>query len=534
LASKRGLIAPLFIAVQISLLLLLVFFEMPLVAQAAPAAQQSKFSNKAFETVWQRVDQPIFAGKTNRSWFWGPEPLANGLYETYVDSPPYGRRLVQYFDKARMEINDANTNQVTNGLLVVELITGRVQQGDNTYDESASAGADVPIVGDLNNPYPTYHQLARVLDQTNKLQVGDPVTSQWEGSLPSGRSFNKYYDDKATRVAYLQDGFGIPQAFWDFMNRRGVVYSNGRYVDDQVSDWKFSIGLPLTEAYWARVKVGGQDKDVLFQAFERRVLTYTPENDPDFQVEMGNVGLHYIQWRYKGQLPNYDTPLMSVLDDKRETQPQWYQTTEVLNIRTAPDSKAAPVSNSKTRPFVVQLQRGDRVMGLRIVRGEEVEKGDDRWLQIYEKPDLFVYAKYVERMKVPAFPDPPRTNKGLWVAVSINKQMMAVYNGETPIYTTMIASGRPGYDTVKGSFRLMGGYRPLSQTMAGGNRAAGDGYSLEEVRNVTYFYADFAIHGSYWHAKFGLAPQSHGCVNATVYDAGLIHQLPVNTPVEVF
>lgn len=45
---------------------------------------------------------------------------------------------------------------------------------------------------------------------------------------------------------------------------------------------------------------------------------------------------------------------------------------------------------------------------------------------------------------------------------------------------------------------------PLTQTMEGGNRAAGNGYKLEEVRNVTYFFQDYAIHGSYWHAKFGL------------------------------
>ena len=39
-------------------------------------------------------------------------------------------------------------------------------------------------------------------------------------------------------------------------------------------------------------------KDVLVQAFERRVLTFTPTNSPAFQVEMGNVGQHYYRWRY--------------------------------------------------------------------------------------------------------------------------------------------------------------------------------------------------------------------------------------------
>ncbi|MEZ4570080.1 MAG: clostripain-related cysteine peptidase [Thermomicrobiales bacterium] len=54
----------------------------------------------------------------------------------------------------------------------------------------------------------------------------------------------------------------------------------------------------MTEAYWATVEVAGTPKDVLSQCFERRCLTYTPDNDPGWQVEAGNVGLHYYDWRY--------------------------------------------------------------------------------------------------------------------------------------------------------------------------------------------------------------------------------------------
>jgi DNA-binding beta-propeller fold protein YncE len=46
--------------------------------------------------------------------------------------------------------------------------------------------------------------------------------------------------------------------------------------------------------------VGGVYKDVLMQCFERRCLTYTPDNPEGWQVEAGNVGQHYYQWRYGG------------------------------------------------------------------------------------------------------------------------------------------------------------------------------------------------------------------------------------------
>jgi hypothetical protein len=32
------------------------------------------------------------------------------------------------------------------------------------------------------------------------------------------------------------------------------------------------------------------------------VLTYTPANAPPWQVQFGNVALHYYQWRY-GKAP---------------------------------------------------------------------------------------------------------------------------------------------------------------------------------------------------------------------------------------
>ena len=65
----------------------------------------------------------------------------------------------------------------------------------------------------------------------------------------------------------------------------------------------YATGYPITEAYWASVKVAGVTQDVLMQCFERRCLTYTPGNPAGWQVEAGNVGRHYYQWRYGAALP---------------------------------------------------------------------------------------------------------------------------------------------------------------------------------------------------------------------------------------
>ena len=60
----------------------------------------------------------------------------------------------------------------------------------------------------------------------------------------------------------------------------------------------FAVGLPITEPFWTKANVGGKARDVLMQAFERRLLTYTPANPDSFRVEMGNVGAAYARWRY--------------------------------------------------------------------------------------------------------------------------------------------------------------------------------------------------------------------------------------------
>ena len=68
--------------------------------------------------------------------------------------------------------------------------------------------------------------------------------------------------------------------------------------DDEFLNPFYATGYPITEAYWATVKVAGVAQDVLVQCFERRCLTYTPGNAAGWEVEAGNVGQHYYAWRY--------------------------------------------------------------------------------------------------------------------------------------------------------------------------------------------------------------------------------------------
>jgi hypothetical protein len=233
----------------------------------------TSFANPAFQTQWQQ-------GEAITPNLWGP--LANakdGQQEPYKDAPG-GTRLVQYFDKGRMELTGG---AVTNGLLATELIRGQIQIGDNTFQ--AKDPPSIPVAGDPANPGPTYAGLAgkgRALFDAAPKQTGNyaqavvsPAGDISAGTAgPSDATTFTVYDDATQH--------NVPRAFADYRTKVGLA----------------TIGYAKCEPFTATVKVGGQPKPVMVQVFERRVLTYTDSNPDAFRVEMGNIGQHYYQWRY--------------------------------------------------------------------------------------------------------------------------------------------------------------------------------------------------------------------------------------------
>jgi hypothetical protein len=263
------------------------------------------FADPSFNQVWQRSDQPIAEQRVARSWMWGPRGLM-ARTEGYIQSVS-GLRQVQYFDKARMEVNNPRGDRnsqwfVTTGLLVVELISGRAQIGDNQFVQHNPA--DIPIAGDPGDANaPTYASFGGV----SGLQPGDRSGQVPTEAINRAGQVGSYAGPQRpeTTLAHFvpESGHNIPQVFWDYLNASGLVRDGNRYHNATLFDWVFTLGYPISEPYWARIQVGGVPHDVLVQAFQRRVLTYSPDNPSGWQVEMGNVGRHYYSWRYGEDLP---------------------------------------------------------------------------------------------------------------------------------------------------------------------------------------------------------------------------------------
>lgn len=252
------------------------------------------FAHASFQQTWNR------GGAGDK--YWGPVTTGT-VWERYAEAPD-GYRLVQYFQKTRMEINDpcsGNPSElwyVTSGHLVREMIRGQIQVGNSAWENrdrvhDLPSPADIQIAGDPLAPgspsfasAPTYASLSG-----RQADDGDRRTQQIDRRL--------YRDG---HVDVIPAPYVVPYGQFENGHNVATPFQTYRAEIDAATNVPGAglhlVGLAITNPYWVRVPVGGTEQWVLVQAFERRVLTYTPSNPSGWQIEMGNVGLHYVRWRY--------------------------------------------------------------------------------------------------------------------------------------------------------------------------------------------------------------------------------------------
>ncbi|NJN18714.1 MAG: hypothetical protein HC822_21890 [Oscillochloris sp.] len=257
-----------------------------------PPRSYNVLSNREFAAFWNDTD-----GRSAHPWLWGPEALTGVFCEEFQGKPLH---TVQYFAKGRMEWNMSDRAPfrywVSGGRLVAEMLSGQVQTGIQA--SFPIPPPDEAIAGDpaaSNLDAPTYRALAKAAwpQITTPAQPAHNtlITSvlHTDGSILPEPALAGYNMRAGSYDRQL--GHNIAQVFADMLNQRDVVGG----------DWRETVGLPLSEPYWVYTKVNGVERHILVQPFERRMLTYNPANPPDWQVEFGNTGRHYLAWRYNFQ-----------------------------------------------------------------------------------------------------------------------------------------------------------------------------------------------------------------------------------------
>ncbi len=103
----------------------------------------------------------------------------------------------------------------------------------------------------------------------------------------------------------------------------------------------------------------------------------------------------------------------------------------------------------------------------------------------------------------------------VWVDIEVSQQTLTLYRGEDPIFATLISSGTGRDPTPLGLYRMES---KLALTDMRSKPGDDDAYHVEAVPWAMYFDGRFALHGAYWHNRFGNRV-SHGCVNLSPKDA---------------
>jgi hypothetical protein len=139
-----------------------------------------------------------------------------------------------------------------------------------------------------------------------------------------------------------------------------------------------------------------------------------------------------------------------------------------------------------------------------------VRISDDTWLRASD-------------VRTPALSPPPKeVHAGeRWLDVDLPRQTLVAYRGETPVFATLISSGRGprGSETATptGTFRIWVKLRTSDMNNFEVVEAR-ENYAIEAVPWVMFFQRGYGLHGTFWHQRFGEV-KSHGCINLAPKDA---------------
>jgi hypothetical protein len=106
-----------------------------------------------------------------------------------------------------------------------------------------------------------------------------------------------------------------------------------------------------------------------------------------------------------------------------------------------------------------------------------------------------------------------------WFDADLGEQVLIAYEGEKPVYATLVSSGRNNA-TPLGNYPVWARVTAISMK----SQPYDDNpYFVNMVPWSTFFQAHNAIHGAYWHDRFGQV-KSHGCINVAPLDARFIFE----------
>ena len=245
----------------------------------------------AFEFEWDRIDLPVSNGEATRTWTWGPAPISDVVSEP-GSADEAGPQPVQYFDKGAMELTSNDETADPSGPVLSSTLVSEMIQGTGVEP------ADIPVAGDSDSSRSVTYSTLNSLLAEPPFEAGSTLSSRVspDGEIADDAALADYGIVADEHVE--ETNHRIASVFWEFLNATGTVWNGEEHeVETLFPELDITTGPPLTEAYWVEATVDGVQQDILVQCFERRCLTYTPDNPEGWQVEFNNAGRHFHDWQ---------------------------------------------------------------------------------------------------------------------------------------------------------------------------------------------------------------------------------------------
>lgn len=138
----------------------------------------------------------------------------------------------------------------------------------------------------------------------------------------------------------------------------------------------------------------------------------------------------------------------------------------------------------------------------------DAAEGDDGWIWYNIGGDRWMRQTYVSLVNVSDRAEEIGEGE-YWVEVDLYEQSFAAYVGDQMVYAGLVSSGLNRWPTYEGLFQV---WSRFTETKMSGAEGRVDYYFIEDVPHTMYFDYDIALHGAFWHDRFGYK-HSHGCVN---------------------
>lgn len=306
---------------------------------------------------------------------------------------------------------------------------------------------------------------------------------------------------------------------WDLVKHMRLVAGAraGEAVDKEIHGVELSPAAPTR---WGAVPspsdlvvATGLVRDARKRIALGSTIAYTRQVDIDGRVYLVTHDLALIPKDRVKPYPQSEFHGVEI-DDAHALPLAFFRKTDRPKYRRAADGSFEKTSESWPRLASVGLT------------GDEVKDGKTKYLATREA-GMWVLASdaSVARLKEP--PSHIRratTGRRTWLDISVLGGTMVAYEGDKPVYATLISPGRGGVpvrgvdaietaSTPTGTFRVDGKF--VTATMVS---STNDSIVHTEVQYVLNFHGPHAIHAAYWHDRWG-EKKSGGCVNLSPIDA---------------